>query len=155
MLADKSPLDAKDKQHFTGLNYFAPDTAFKVTAKFIEFGMPRRAIIETNTERRPEYEEIGRFEFVMDEVLCSLLAYRIPGDTQLFVPFTDLTNGDETYPTGRYLDIVMPEGENAILDFNLAYNPYCAYNSRYSCPIPPHHNKLDVKIRAGERKFHN
>jgi uncharacterized protein (DUF1684 family) len=71
----------------------------------------------------------------------------------LFIPFNDLTNGMETYGGGRYLDVQQGEGDTLTLDFNKAYNPYCAYNPKYSCPIPPDENKLDVEIRAGEKNF--
>ena len=67
----------------------------------------------------------------------------------LFVPFTDATNGESTYPSGRYLDLHIPQGETVLLDFNRAYNPYCAYNARYSCPIPPAENHLEIPIKAG------
>lgn len=67
----------------------------------------------------------------------------------LFVPFTDLTTGKTTYGSGRYLDLQIPEGETVLLDFNRAYNPYCAYNSQYSCPIPPAENNLKIPIKAG------
>jgi uncharacterized protein (DUF1684 family) len=67
----------------------------------------------------------------------------------LFLPFTDLTNGNETYGSGRYIDLRIPERETIIIDFNKAYNPYCAYNYGYACPIPPKENKLKVEIRAG------
>ena len=70
-----------------------------------------------------------------------------------YIPFTDLTNGEETYGAGRYLDFKIPESEKVIIDFNLAYNPYCAYNHSYSCPIPPKENNLNIKIEAGEKTF--
>jgi uncharacterized protein (DUF1684 family) len=69
----------------------------------------------------------------------------------LFIPFRDLTSGKESYGGGRYIDTEIPAGETLILDFNRAYNPYCAYSHRYSCPIPPEENTLKVEIRAGEK----
>lgn len=154
MLESGSPLEESAKRGFAGLDYFAPDTSFRIKARFIQYGMVRSATIETNTDRRPVYEEIGEFIFIISGVKDTLRAYRIPGDTNLFVPFNDPTNGHTTYPTGRYLDLPIPDNEQAVLDFNLAYNPYCAYNSRYSCPIPPPANKIQVPVQAGERKFH-
>jgi hypothetical protein len=72
----------------------------------------------------------------------------------LFIPFKDLTNGRESYGGGRYIDIKNPAGKSAIIDFNLAYNPSCAYGSdKYSCPIPPKENFLQVKIKAGEKTY--
>jgi uncharacterized protein len=67
----------------------------------------------------------------------------------LFLPFKDLTNGTESYGDGRYLDLSIPEGEPLVIDFSKAYNPYCAYSSHYSCPIPPKENRLRIPIRAG------
>ena len=71
----------------------------------------------------------------------------------LFVPFTDLTNGKGSYSGGRYIDTRIPPGKKIVLDFNKAYNPYCAYNGKYSCPIPPEENHLEVEIRAGVKDF--
>jgi uncharacterized protein (DUF1684 family) len=73
----------------------------------------------------------------------------------LFLPFLDNTNGDTTYGGGRYIDLRIPEGDTIEIDFNKAYNPYCAYNSRYSCPIVPRENYLDTNIEAGVKKFHD
>ncbi|MCB0482979.1 MAG: DUF1684 domain-containing protein [Flavobacteriales bacterium] len=153
MLGESSPLAEKDRVHFTGLNYYAPDSNFRVKPHFVRYGIARRVEITTNTDRRPVYEEIGEFRFELGGDSFALRAYQIPGEIELFVPFTDLTNGNETYATGRYLNILLPDGGDVVLDFNKAYNPYCAYNSRYSCPIPPASNRLNKVIRAGERKF--
>ena len=71
----------------------------------------------------------------------------------LFLPFTDKTNGDSSYGGGRYLDLKLPEGDSIIIDFNQAYNPYCAYNDKYSCPVPPKSNNLDIEVLAGVKTF--
>jgi uncharacterized protein (DUF1684 family) len=89
------------------------------------------------------------------EVYQSPEVSRMPGyKDHLFVPFTDKTNGNETYEIGRYIDMVIPSGDEVILDFNLAYNPYCSYNPNYSCPIPPAANDLPIEIKSGEKKYH-
>jgi hypothetical protein len=78
-----------------------------------------------------------------------------PGyEKHLFIPFNDRTNGNETYGGGRFLDVYETGTDTLIIDFNLAYNPYCAYNHKYSCPIPPEANNLELKVKAGEKKFH-
>jgi hypothetical protein len=74
-----------------------------------------------------------------------------PDFNRLFVPFTDLTSGSETYPGGRYIDLDLTKSGIYVLDFNRAYNPYCYYNKTYDCPIPPRENRLQVPIRAGEK----
>jgi uncharacterized protein (DUF1684 family) len=94
--------------------------------------------------------------FTLEKSLLTLKAYRAQNstDSSLFVPFNDLTNGVETYKSGRYLNLYIPDNGAIVVDFNLAYNPYCAYNKKYSCPIPPVENRLNVKIKAGEKKYH-
>ena len=71
----------------------------------------------------------------------------------LFLPFTDLTNGEATYAGGRYIDLAIPDGDTLIIDFNKSYNPYCAYNKKYSCPIVPKVNHLEIDINAGVKAF--
>ena len=71
----------------------------------------------------------------------------------LFLPFLDNTNGEESYGGGRYIDMRIPDGDTIIVDFNSAYNPYCAYNEKYSCPIVPRENYLDTEVRAGVKAF--
>jgi uncharacterized protein (DUF1684 family) len=114
--------------------------------------------METNTGDRRHYRRWGRLSFEVDGRPAALTIYSDPYDEDYFLPFRDATNGDETYGAGRYLDNHRPgverTGENTfIIDFNYAYNPYCAYSERYSCPLPPRENWLDVPIRAGEKKY--
>ena len=109
-------------------------------------------------KRQREYIRWGEFRFEIDGKKCKLQAYKdSPDDTRLFVPFRDRTNGEETYGAGRYIDLheeadKTPDGK-WILDFNKAYNPWCAYNSNYACPFVPPENWLDIPIYAGEKKF--
>ena len=155
-----SPLLDEDRSHFTELERFEPNSAFAVTAQFKakqgkEFGM------KTSTDRVPIYQSVGRLSFKINGKKYKLTAYR---NVELgkqeeyanyyFVPFTDLTNGDETYGGGRYIDLEGPFEKNVALDFNRAYNPYCAYNAKYSCPVPPSGNHLDIKVLAGVKLFH-
>ncbi len=76
-----------------------------------------------------------------------------PEYRKLFVPFNDYTNGVSSYGGGRYLDIDIPAGDKTIIDFNFAYNPYCAYHDRWSCPIPPSENNLDIEVEAGVKSY--
>lgn len=147
----ESPI--KDRAAFTGLRYFEPDAAYRVTATLerLDGGKPYNVTMtggETET-----YQPYGRATFTLAGQECRLLVFRSQEDGQLFIPFKDLTNGQETYGAGRYLDV--PErdvsGDELPLDFNRAYNPFCAYNPTYTCPIPPAENHLKVAVRAGER----
>lgn len=154
-----SPLRPEDRAHFTELERFAPDARFRVMAAFKPkagkpFGMT------TTTGRLPQYQPVGQLRFTVAgkrerlTVFRSIDLARKPGyEDYLFVPFTDLTNGEETYAGGRYLDLRAPLGKRVELDFNRAYNPYCAYGGRYSCPIPPLENHLEVRIEAGVKAF--
>ena len=156
---DHSPLLPKDRAHFTELERFAPDARFLVRATFKSrpgkpFGM------KTTTDRLPQYEAVGRLVFKVAGKKQRLTVFRNidlarkPGyEDYLFVPFTDLTNGEETYGGGRYIDLRAPLGKVVELDFNQAYNPYCAYGGKYSCPIPPLDNHLEVRIEAGVMAF--
>jgi uncharacterized protein (DUF1684 family) len=112
----------------------------------------------TSTGSYAEYLRYGYFEFQIDEKGLRLQAYKqlhtAPGHGErLFVPFRDGTSGRDSYGAARYLDVMELAGDEYVLDFNLAYNPYCAYSENYVCPFPPAENALEVEIRAGERKF--
>lgn len=157
--AEKSPLTEKDRNSFDGLPYFEPDINYRVHAQFERV---RGEVIEmaTTTDRLAKYRPYGKLSFELDGKNLMLTIYEqvaLPGkpneSTTLFLPFTDLTNAEETYGGGRYIDVAKQEGEQWMIDFNLSYNPYCAYNAKYSCPIPPKENHLEVRIPAGVRCF--
>jgi uncharacterized protein (DUF1684 family) len=100
--------------------------------------------------------KFGLFTFEVEGQHLKLIAYKSVEDPyarSLFLPFSDETSGHETYAAGRYLDLEEQGGDDYELDFNLAYNPYCAYNEDYTCPVPPFENKLSVKILAGEKNY--
>ncbi len=151
-----SPLTPEDQALFEGLPYFDIDTSFYVVAYFERAGKPRTFKMKTTTDRRPKYDLYAYVHFTLKGK-----AFRIPVyqshrlrekeefRSYLFLPFNDLTNGEESYGGGRFLDLDIPEGDSIAIDFNKAYNPYCAYNSRYSCPVPPKANFIDVRITAG------
>ncbi len=160
MRSDSSPLLKKDKRRFKGLKYFPADTLYRVQAQFVRTGDPALFKMKTTTSRLPEYSVYGVLHFTLLGKAYNLNVYRSPEissrpgyDDYLFIPFTDLTNGNETYEVGRYLEMRIPDGDSVVIDFNLAYNPYCSYNPGYSCPIPPEANHLPLEVRAGEKKF--
>ncbi len=155
-----SPLLPEDRKKFRGLNYFEIDLDYRVTARFVETpGMPLFAM-KTTTERLPEYRKFGEVHFTIQGQPLSLEVYQSPEIMQrpgyedyLFIPFTDETNGHETYEVGRYLELRIPSSGEVIIDFNMSYSPYCSYNPNYSCPIPPAVNHIPLRVEAGEKKF--
>lgn len=153
-----SPLEKTDLVNFESLNWYPVDTNFMVWAKLTL--SPEAEVFEmpTTTERKPQYRQYGTLSFTLGDSLYQVPVYenlrlrKMPQyQDHLFFPFTDLTNGFGTYGGGRYLDLKIPQADSLILDFNRAYNPYCAYNGRYSCPIPPRENHVNYAIRAGVR----
>ena len=148
-------LEKKDLSPSGRLKYFAPDEAFRVAATFAPIQNGEVLKMETSTDRRPEYKRFGALSFKLGDADLVLTLYQnVEQPEYLFCPFKDLTNGAVTYGAGRYLDFALADLENPVLDFNYAYNPYCAYNHEYSCPIPPSENHLKVPIPAGEKKWH-
>lgn len=157
---DESPLEKKDIKKFKGLNYYPINLKYRVKARFLKNDHPAPFLMKTTTTRLPEYVKYGDIYFSMDGAEYKLEVYQSQDllnkpelKDYLFIPFTDETNGGETYDGGRFLDFKIPESEDVYLDFNLCYNPYCSYSHRYSCPIPPAENHLPLKIEAGEKKF--
>lgn len=145
---------------FRGLRYFPPDSSYRVKAFFerIEDGQPFR--MESTGEVQDIYLPFARAHFRIkgkEEVLTIFQNLRLLKEDAyqdyLFIPFRDSTSGRLTYGGGRYLDIRIPQSDSVILDFNKAYNPYCAYSYEYSCPVPPEENTLSVAIKAGEMAY--
>lgn len=156
----KSPLSDQDRRTFRGLEFFPIDTNYVVKAKFVRTPSESPFAMRTTTDRVPIYVKYGEAYFTLKGKKYKLDLYQsqsLLSDPEyydyLFLPFTDKTNGETTYSGGRYLDLRIPEGDSIILDFNKAYNPYCAYSGDYSCPIPPEENDLDLAIPAGVKKF--
>jgi len=154
-------LKPEDFKNFTGLEFYPIDERFIVKARLIRTPNEKPFLMPTTTNRLPEYVKYGEAHFSIDgkdfvlSLFKSTQPYDEPGyEDYLFLPFTDLTSGDSSYGGGRYLDQRIPVGDTLTLDFNKAYNPYCAYNERYSCPIPPKENDLLIRIEAGVKEFH-
>ena len=160
---EESPLKDEDFAIFKGLNYFPVDKNFSVEANFTRTAAGKYFQMPTSSGKAKKYTKFGILKFKLNDKNYSLNVYQADAailakfpeyKDLLFVPFKDSTNGKETYGGGRYIDIKMLPGKKVILDFNLAYNPSCAYGSdRYSCPIPPQENFLQVEINAGEKSY--
>ena len=151
-----SPIPPIDRPNFHGLSYFPPDKAYRVASKLERFDVAKPIMIATSRGTRQAYVKYGALIFKIGESILKLIVYKSAEDPyarSLFVPFSDGTSGRETYAAGRYLDLEEQGGDDYELDFNLAYNPYCAYSEEYVCPIPPAENKLSVKILAGEKNY--
>ncbi|MGC1472417.1 MAG: DUF1684 domain-containing protein [Psychroserpens sp.] len=158
--ATTSPLKDKDLKNFKGLEFFKFDSTFVIKASFKRTPDEIVFKMKTTTDRLPDYVKFGELSFELKGRVHQLNVYQNQGlikdseyEDYLFLPFLDLTNGEESYGGGRYIDLTVPDGNTLIVDFNSAYNPYCAYNEKYSCPIVPRENYLDVKIRAGVKAF--
>ena len=160
--ADKKTtiLTKKDFKKFSSLDFFPIDSTYRIEAKFELNKNPKLFEMPTTTDRLPIYKTYGVANFKLNGKAYQLQVYQNQElileagfEDHLFVPFLDKTNGNESYGGGRYLDIQQPKDSIIILDFNKAYNPYCAYNDSYSCPIPPRENHLDIPIKAGVKAF--
>ena len=157
---DTSPLSSEQIEIFSGLNYFEFDQKYKIKGQFKIDTSTSIFKMKTNTNRLPEYRKYGTINLIIDTNHLSLTVYqnielikKPELKDYLFIPFRDFTSGEETYGGGRYLDFKIPKTDTIIIDFNLAYNPYCAYNNKYSCPVTPIENHLGIKILAGEKRF--
>lgn len=153
-----SPIPQDHREGFDGLSYFEPDPALRFERSLHEHDETESVTVETTTEGAREYLRWGEFRFEIDGSEQTLQAYKAdPEEDRLWVPFRDATSGEATYGAGRYLDLEADEHRTAdgewVLDFNLAYNPYCAYSDAYECPLIPMENWLDVAIEAGEKTY--
>jgi uncharacterized protein (DUF1684 family) len=145
-----SPLTDNQKRAFKGLSYYPhnPDLILHVT--LTKSDKPQQILMQTTGTQLKPFFKYGTFDFAVGGDSTTLTVYRSP-DGNFFLPFVDANAEVETYPAGRYLDLE-PEGDGSfIIDFNLAYNPYCAYNEQWNCPITPAENRLKVAVRAGEK----
>ena len=159
---EESPLTAEDLKTFKALDFYPIDEKYRVQATFVRTPNEKTFKMKTSTTRTPEYVKYGELRFVLDGKACQLNVYqnielvKKEGFADyLFLPFFDSSCGKESYIGGRYLDLRIPKGDTISIDFNKAYNPYCAYNHKYSCPIVPLDNNLDLAILAGVKKFHD
>lgn len=134
--------------------FFPPNVQYRVRARFEPVTDGRVFEMQTNTDRLPLYRDYGILHFQFGRDSLQLHVYQsLEHPESLFCPFKDLTNGTETYGAGRYLDFELEDMNDPLIDFNTCYNPYCAYNLNYSCPIPPAENHLQVRVEAGVKKY--
>ncbi|HEX5111083.1 MAG TPA: DUF1684 domain-containing protein [Vicinamibacterales bacterium] len=148
-----SPIPPERRGSLLPLQYFPVDPGYSVPAELKVSEDRPVSPMPTSTGTIARYQRVGVLEFTFHGQNLSLGAFVPEGQPidQLFVPFTDTTSGSETYAAGRYLDLRPTATNLYTIDFNYAYNPYCAYNKSYECPYPPPSNRLKVAIRAGEK----
>lgn len=154
----RSPIPEDERDAFDGLDYYPIDPDYRYVLPLTEAADPETVIVATTVGGEHEYLCWGEFSFTVDGDPVTLTAYKPDADAErLWVPFRDETNDDTTYGGGRYLDLEYDSHRNDdgewLLDFNLAYNPTCAYNDDYECPLVPVENWLEVRIEAGEKGF--
>ena len=146
-----SPLTKEQKKNFNGLSYFPEAPELRIEENVERFENPEEITIQTSTGDSQTYLRYGTIRFLVEGQEQTLTIYA--SEDGFFLPFVDSLAGKETYPAGRYLEPeVLPNGK-FLIDFNLAYNPYCAYNENWSCPLTPFENRLKAPIRAGEKIY--
>ena len=148
-----SPLEHDQQHDFSGLDYFPENPSLRFEVDPERFDNPEEVRMMTSTGDIAEFRRWGQVRFSVDGQIAELALYQDIHQGHLFIPFTDATSGTDTYGAGRYLDPVLLEDGRVSVDLNYAYNPYCAYNDHWSCPIPPAENHLAVPIHAGEKNF--
>ena len=149
-----SPIPWGVRGRMKGLEYFPIDPTYRFRVKLVRYPKPEPVVLATSKGVPRNMVKSGYFEFTIGGQTRRLQVYRsLEPDASLFVPFRDATSGVESYGAARYLDIEERPSDDYVLDFNLAYNPYCAYSNDYVCPFPPRENWLDIAIRAGEKDF--
>lgn len=147
----QSPLTHEQRHNFDGLKYFNENPDLDLVVEVEEFSEKETIQMPTSTGDVQVYQRYGRFKFEVNGEEAELTIYS--GEHGYFLPFADSQAGKETYGAGRYLEPEPMGGRKFQVDFNVAYNPYCAYNDMYSCPIPPRENRIKVAVKAGEKVF--
>jgi uncharacterized protein (DUF1684 family) len=158
--ASISPLTKKDRKEFESLDFFKFDSTFVVTAELKLIPDTKWFNMKTTTKRLSKERIYGVLTLSIHNETYRLNVYQGEENMQtegledyLFLPFLDDTNGEESYGGGRYIDLRIPESDTIIIDFNRAYNPYCVYNEKFSCPIVPRDNYLPIEIKAGVKSY--
>ncbi len=162
LIEKESPLSPDQIANFTSLNYFPVDKSYVIEARLETFDNDQIIQLKTSTDRLPDYRVYAYVYFEIENETHRLTAYqsiKLQEDSvyknYLFLPFTDNNSTVITYGGGRYIDFQIPKGDTFTLDFNKAYNPYCAYNHKWSCVIPPRENAMTIAINAGEKIYAN
>jgi uncharacterized protein (DUF1684 family) len=156
----ESPLMEKDLPDFKGLDFYPIDKKYRVEATFTKVADTTPFKMKTSTDRAPLYAKYGKVNFTLEGKDIELFVYQSVKyrtiekyKDELSLPYKDLTSGKTSYGGGRYVDLKIPESNTIVIDFNKTYNPYCAYNHKYSCVIPPPENFIDLEIKAGTMKY--
>ncbi len=154
-----SPLSASQRKQFTGIQFFPVNSKFIVPAKFIKTNSTEVYTMETSSHMQKKYYLYAKAVFSVEGKQYSLNVYQSLDlknkngfENYLFIPFRDATSGKETYGGGRYIDLIIPASGEVTINFNKAYQPYCAYTEGYNCPLPPAENTLPIAISAGARE---
>ncbi|MDA0262957.1 MAG: DUF1684 domain-containing protein [Chloroflexi bacterium] len=152
---EHSPLTPEQRKRFSGLRYFAENPKLQFLLGVDEFPKDGKDEIQMATSSGDTVAHVrwAKLNFEVDGVAVALTVYRDLERNEYFLPFMDATTGDESYADGRYLDLPATGDGRLVVDFNYAYNPYCAYNPDWSCPIAPSENRLPVAIKAGEKIY--
>ncbi len=145
-----SPL-TEDQKTSVQLQFFPSEEKFRVEAKLEEFPKKREKEMVDKEGFPRKLSRYGKLRFSLDGINCALEIFKEPENDLFLAPFNDLTSGKETYGAGRFVEPLKSNDETFIIDFNKAYNPYCAYNPQRSCPMPYARNRLPVSIPAGEK----
>ena len=156
----KSPLTEQDRKHFKELDFFEIDLNYRVEAVFTRTPDEEAFAVGTSSGKTKFLIKYGVLNFSIKGENLTLAVYQSQGlltnpiyKDYLFLPFNDLTNGSTTYGGGRFIDLTIPKGNTIIIDFNMAYNPYCAYSDGWNCTIPPVENNLEIEIPVGVKKY--
>lgn len=151
-----SPLKEPDRKSFRGLHYYPIDLRYAMIGLIERYPTEPKSLyvsLPTSKGRGKKYVKYGLFKFKWMGREYVLQIYRPLGGGEVFLPFKDKTSGAETCAEGRYLYIEAVPGGKVLIDFNRAYNPFCEYNEKFTCPFAPEENWLDIPIRAGEKGF--
>ncbi|MBI2505343.1 MAG: DUF1684 domain-containing protein [Candidatus Latescibacteria bacterium] len=148
-----SPIPLQGRASFAGLSYFAPDPQYRLIGELSLYGRRQQISVPTNAGTGLPMEKFGRLQAQFQGKACWLEVYRSLENGELEVFFKDPTNGLQTYGGGRYVPLIELGSGQYLLDFNMSYNPYCAYNPTYVCPLPPPQNHLSIPILAGEKAY--
>ena len=149
----QSPLTNDQKATFGGLKYFDEEPSLKLTLQVRPYPEQDTIEMQTTTGGAASFVRWAKIAFSVDGAPAELTVYKDASLDTFFLPFADSTSGDETYGAGRYVELEAQPDGTLLVDFNYAYNPYCAYNEAWACPITPAENRLRVPIRAGEKNF--
>ena len=157
----QSPIPPEERDAFDGLDYFDPNPDARVEATVSVHEDPEPVPMETTAGNEVRYLRLVTFAFELRGETVELHGYQQEreDDEAVFVPFRDKTTGQQSYRNGRYIELhpdePLADGETIVLDFNLAYTPFCAYSETFACPLPPEENWLDVAVAAGERDWNS